>query len=231
VSSSRRRTLIVLAVAAIAGIAAGIAIGLGEDDGSEPAPGSAVADTSTRAEPATTTGDSAGTSSNQADSELPPPEDDPEGAEPGPSGPPPETSREEAAATAARGYIQALDRRAGAAVCRAFVPGALDPVEFPEARGSCPATIEASLGFERRGRPVWEGSEMTEDVSAKVTGDAARVVATIFTVYADVREPTIEDDIIFLAASGDHWLVAKPSLTLHRAIGDADPPPSALTPP
>jgi hypothetical protein len=230
VSSSRRRTLIVVAVAAVAGIAAGVAIGLGEDD-SDPAPGSAVTGTTTEAEPppATTGEDSAGTA--PSDDELPPPEDDPEGAEPGPSGPPPETSQEEAAATAARGYVQALDRRAGAAVCRGFIPGALDAVEFPEPRGSCPATVNASLGFERRGRPVWEGSEMTDAVSANVTGDGAKVVATIFTVYADVREPTIEDDIIFLTNDGDRWLIAKPSLTLYRAIGDADPPPSALSPP
>ncbi len=72
---------------------------------------------------------------------------------------------------------------------------------------------------------------MTDAVSAQVDGDSAKVVATVFTVYADVREPTIEDDIIYLARSGDRWLVAKPSLTLHRAIGDADPPPSVLTPP
>jgi hypothetical protein len=228
-SSSRRRTLIVLAVAAVAGIGAGVAIGLADDD-SEPAPGSAVTDTSTEAEPPpTATGDSEGTA--PSDDELPPPEDDPEGAVPGPSGPPPETSQEEAAATAARGYIQALDRRAGAAVCRAFVPGALASLEFPDDRGSCPATVKASLGFARRGRPVWQGSEMTDAVSAQITGDAAKVVATIFTVYADVREPTIEDDIIFLTNAGDRWLIAKPSLTLYRAIGDADPPPSALSPP
>src|SRR5262245_17631267 len=181
VSSSRRHTLIVLAVAAIAVIGAGVAIGLGDDD-SEPAPGSAVTNPSTQEEsPPTATADSAGTA--QSDDDLPPPEDDPEGAEPGPSGPPPETSQEEAAATAARGYIQALDRRAGAAVCRAFVPGALDSIRFPEARGSCPATVKASLGFERHGRPVWQGSEMTDAVSAQVTGDTAKVVATIFTVY------------------------------------------------
>ena len=53
----------------------------------------------------------------------------------------------------------------------------------------------------------------------------------MFTIYADVREPTIEDDIIYLVRDGDRWRIAKPSLTLHRAIGNADPPPQALTPP
>jgi hypothetical protein len=162
---------------------------------------------------------------------LPPSEDDPLGAEPGPSGPPPEDAAEQAAATAARGYVQALDRRTGAAVCGAFAPGALDAVDFPQQRSSCPATLRASLGFRRRGLPVWQRSQMTDAVSATVNGDSARVVATVFTVYADVREPTIEDDLIYLERDGDRWLIAKPSLTLYRAIGNPDPPASALTPP
>jgi hypothetical protein len=126
--------------------------------------------------------------------------------------------------------VQALDRRAGAAVCRAFAPGALDGVRFPDPGPSCAQSVESSLGFERRGFPVWEHSQMTGDLSAEVTGDTAKIVATVFTVYADVREPTIEDDIVYLERSGDRWLVAKPSLTLYRAIGDADPPASALSP-
>ena len=72
---------------------------------------------------------------------------------------------------------------------------------------------------------------MTEDVSAQIDGDTARVVATVFTEYADVREPTIEDDIIYLARSGDRWLVVKPSSTLYRAVGNADVPLEALQPP
>jgi hypothetical protein len=72
---------------------------------------------------------------------------------------------------------------------------------------------------------------MTEDVSAQVDGDSARVVATVFTEYADVREPTIEDDIIHLARSGDRWLVVQPSTTLYRAVGTADVPIEALAPP
>jgi hypothetical protein len=228
-TSGRRRTIIVLAVAALAGAGAGIAIGLDEDDSgpgtdlTAPAPASEEPPADPpEAEPAPQPG---------GDLPVPPPEDDPQGAEPGPTGPPPESSAEEAAATAARGYVQALDRRAGAGVCRSFVPGALDDFEFPVSRSSCPASVKASLGFERRGFPVWEGSQMTDDVAADVTGDTARVVATVFTLYADVREPTIEDDIIYLVNDGDRWLVAKPSLTLYRAVGIADPPRSALTPP
>jgi hypothetical protein len=234
VSPSRRRTLVVIAVATLVGVGAGVVIGLAEDDEPEPGAGSAPPATSTTAEqPAEDpqAGSNGGGGGGEDEPQLPPEEEDPQGAEPGPSGPAPETTDERAAASAARGYVQALDRRAGAAVCATFAPRALDGIEFPVERSSCPATVEASLGFKRRGFPVWESSEMTDAVSAEVNGETARVVATIFTVYADVREPTIEDDIIYLRRSGDRWQIAKPSLTLHRAIGDADPPPSALSPP
>ena len=215
----------------MAGAGAGIVIGLDEDNGAEPGSTAGSAATSPPAAnpPAVEPPESPG--QDGGDRPLPPPEDDPQGAAPGPSGPPPGDAAEQAAASAGRGYVQALDRRAGAAVCGAFAPGALEAVEFPAPRSSCAATVRASLGFRRRGLPVWQHSQMTDAVSAEVNGDSARVVATVFTVYADVREPTIEDDLIYLERDGDRWLIAKPSLTLHRAIGNPDPPPSALTPP
>jgi hypothetical protein len=231
-SSNRRRTLIVLAVAAVAGVAAGVAIGLVEEDDTDPGAGSAPAAPAPTAEaPPDDAPGGSGDDNENGQPQLPPEEDDPQGAAPGPSGPAPETTDERAAASAARGYVQALDRRAGAAVCGTFVPGSLDGVDFPVERSSCPATVRASLGFRRKGFPVWESSEMTDAVSAQVTGDTAKVVATVFTIYADVREPTIEDDIIYLKRSGDRWQITQPSLTFHRAIGDADPPQSALSPP
>jgi hypothetical protein len=226
--SSRRRTLVVLAVAALVGIGAGIAIGLSEDDDPEPGAGSA---TTTGADRSQGPAGDAGTGKGQDDPPLPPPEDDPAGLEPGPTGRPPKGAEEEAAAAATRGYIEALDRRSGAAVCRSFVTGVLAGFEFPEPRASCAATVNASLSFAERGLPVWKSSEMTDEVSVDLSGDAAKVVATVFTLYADVPEPTIEDDIIHLARDGDRWLIAKPSLTLYRAVGVADPPPSALAPP
>jgi hypothetical protein len=234
VSSNRRRTLVVLAVAVLVGAGAGVVIGLAEDDDPDPGAGSAPVAQSTAPADDVPAGDEPAGSNGGGDKgepQLPPEEEDPQGAEPGPSGPAPETTDEQAVASTARGYVQALDRREGASVCGTFVPGALEGLDFPVERSTCPATVEASLGFKRRGFPVWERSEMTDAVSAQVTGDAARVVATVFTIYADVREPTIEDDLIYLQRSGERWLIAKPSLTLYRAIGDADPPPTALSPP
>lgn len=227
--SPRRRTLIVLAAAALAGAGAGIAIGLSEDDDTPPSAGSSRAAGDPAAE--APRDQSPSDRPEPKDDGLPPIEDDPAGATPGPSGPPPEGGDEEAAASAARGYIQALDRRSGGAVCRAFAPDVLETVDFPVERGSCPATVEASLGSSKRGRPAWRHSAMTDEVSAEVNDASARVVATVFTTYSDVREPTIEDDIVYLTRDGQRWLVAKPSLTLYRAIGDADPPASALSPP
>ena len=223
--------IVALVAALLAGTAAGIAFGLAEDEDeveSGTTPGSAVTEPASDArEPTTrpkrTPGD---------DEKLPPPERDPEGLDPGPSGPPPESPEERAVAGVARSYVRALTLRNGRALCQQFVPRALDRVKFPKPRGSCPATVRASLGYRSpRGAPVWERSEMTGAISAQVDGDSARVVGTVFTEYADVREPTIEDDIVYLTRVGGRWLVAKPSATLYRAIGDTDVPPSVLAPP
>ncbi|MDQ3729247.1 MAG: hypothetical protein M3355_06615, partial [Actinomycetota bacterium] len=225
-STSRRRTVVVIVVGALAGIGTGIAIGLDEDepeiffptvvstgtDATSPAPGK--------------TGDENAKRSREPDEpNLPPTENDPEGLEPGPSGPAPESTDEIAAADAARAYVEAIDARNGRDVCNAFEPGAEGPDErlaLPEEHGSCDAAFDASFGFEGKdGQPVWASSEMTQDVSVQIDGDFARVVATVFTKYADVREPTIEDDIIYLSRATDRWLVIQPSATLYRAVGIA----------
>ncbi len=140
-----------------------------------------------------------------------------------------------AAADAARAYVEAINDRDGRELCEAFAPGARVPekrLDLPVTRGSCSTSFRASFGFKGDdGQPVWASSEMTQDVSVEIDGDSARVVATVFTEYADVREPTIEDDIIYLSRATDRWLVIKPSSTLYRAVGIADVPLSALQPP
>jgi hypothetical protein len=72
---------------------------------------------------------------------------------------------------------------------------------------------------------------MTNDVSAAIDGESARVVATVFTRYRDEREPTIEDDIIYLTRASGDWRVVKPSATLYRAVGIAEIPLDVLQPP
>ncbi len=51
------------------------------------------------------------------------------------------------------------------------------------------------------------------------------------TRFADNREPSVEDDLIYLRKQGDAWLIAKPSATLYRAIGVGNIPPQVLAPP
>ena len=224
--------MILAAAAALAGIGGGVAIGLIENDDPEPRtdpapPASAALDP--QPEPADPDPERNG---RKPDADLPPPESDPQGLEPGPSGPPPQPGNEQDAADAARAYIQVLDLRSGGATCRSFAPGSLDSLDFPVRRGTCAATVEASLGFRHKGGlPVWRSSQMTNAVSAAVDGQTARVVATIFTRYAGVREPSIEDDMIYLVQSEGRWRIAKPSATIHRAIGNADVPLTVLTPP
>jgi hypothetical protein len=228
VDQFRLRTATLVVAALLIGLGAGLATGIFEDDDPDP---ETTAET-TAAETLEPTGEAGENGGDGSEPELPPTEDDPEGLTPGPSGPSPSSDDEVAAADAARSYIEAIDARKGRKVCSAFVPGGLDTLELPAESGSCPGSLEASLGYrDNRGQPGWDHSEMTQDVSAQIDGDSARVVATVFTEYADVREPTIEDDIIYLARSGDRWLVVKPSATLYRAIGIADVPLEALRPP
>ena len=128
-------------------------------------------------------------------------------------------------------YVGGLDARNGRAVCELFVPGALGSVKFPRERGSCPATLRASIGYaDPRGLPVWEGAKVAS-LKTKVSRNDARAVVTVVTRFADRNQPSVEDDVIYLARSGRLWKIAKPSATLYRAVGIADVPPSVLSPP
>ena len=64
-----------------------------------------------------------------------------------------------------------------------------------------------------------------------IDGSEARVVATTVTHFAGNREPSVEDDLIYLQSQGGRWLIAQPSATLYRAIGVGDIPPEVLAPP
>lgn len=224
-TEGRRRLAVVIALAALAGLGAGLAFGVGEDDGPQPSGFASDAQT-TSPDP-----DPGGAPGDEGSPQLPPPEDDPEGIVPGPTGPAPESAQERRAAKTVRSWIRAMTQRDGDGVCSRLAPGALDGVDLPRRRGTCEATVEASLGFARPGFPRWERSQMTDEVSARVGGDEARVVATVFTIYADQRQPTIEDDIVYLEREGEDWLVVKPSATFYRAVGTLDIPPSVLAPP
>ena len=205
------------AAAAAAALALLVA-GCGEKD--EPAP--APPESSAGAEvPANI--EQAGKADVLEESDVPEPDDDATGA--GLTGP------EEEAVASARGYVAALDERNGEQACELLAPGAIDLIELPRDRGGCAASLDASIGYEDpRGLPVWRSADVEAVVSSEATGDKAKVIATVFTRFADRDEPSVEDDVIYLRKVGDEWRVEKPSLTLYRAVGQ-EPPPEAVAPP
>lgn len=225
----RIRTATLIVAAALIGLGVGLATGLLSDDDGSPVPQTAAEDGDEAPEEITA---EAPGGRDEDEPDLPTAESDPGGLEPGPSGPRPSSSDEVAAARAARTYVRAINERKGGEVCGSFAAGGLDGFKLPERRSSCASSFNASFGFrDGRGRPEWKSSRMTSDVSAQVDGENARVVATVFTVYADIREPTIEDDIIYLTEESGRWLIVKPSSTLYRAVGAVEIPLEAITPP
>lgn len=128
--------------------------------------------------------------------------------------------------------MAALNDRNGGRACGQFVSGALAEVEFPRDRGSCAASLSASIGYrDPRGFPVYDRSRIGRVPSVAIDGSDARVVATTVTHFAGSREPSVEDDLIYLRNEDGRWLIAKPSATLYRAIGVGDIPPQVLAPP
>jgi hypothetical protein len=162
----------------------------------------------------------------------PPPPGKPSGPAESGAGDPRVTALERAAARTVREFVAALDRRDGERACSLLAPGALRAVELPRPRGGCAASLRASIGYrDPRGLPVFESAEVAELRSVKIDGPSGRVVATVVTRFADRDEPSIEDDIFYLARAGDGWLIAKASSSLYRAVGIADVPPSVIAPP
>jgi hypothetical protein len=137
---------------------------------------------------------------------------------------------ERSAARTVRAYFAALNAKDGEAICELLVPGAIDEVELPVRRGSCGPSVSASIGYrDPRGLPVWASTEVA-GLRVEIDGVAAKAVVDVVTEFAD-REPSIENDLVYLTRDGARWLLAKPSATLYRAVGIADVPVSVLSPP
>ncbi len=139
-----------------------------------------------------------------------------------------------------RAYVAALNAREGGRVCRLFIPGALAKVDFPRDRGTCAASLSASIGYrDPHGFPVYDSSRIGRIASVTIDGSEAgnrsgadaRVVATTVTHFAGSREPSVEDDLVYLRNDDERWLIVKPSATLYRALGVGDIPPQVLAPP
>jgi hypothetical protein len=139
---------------------------------------------------------------------------------------------EQAVGASVRAYIDALNRRDSEAVCSRFAPGALRLRELPNRRGGCVGSVGASLGSRPPGGgPAWRRTRLVEVNAVSLEGGGARVTATVVHRFLDRRQPSIEEDVIYLDRVGGHWLLAKPSATFYRAVGYGDVPLNALTPP
>jgi hypothetical protein len=133
-----------------------------------------------------------------------------------------------------RSYVAALNAREGGRICGLFIPGGLAQVDFPRNRGSCAASLSASIGYrDPRGFPVYDSSRIGRIASVTIDGSGAnaRVVATTVTHFAGSREPSVEDDLVYLRNEDERWLIVKPSASLYRAVGVGDIPPQVLAPP
>ena len=92
--------------------------------------------------------------------------------------------------------------------------------------------MRASIGVRPRGgAPAWRRTELSEQKAVALGDDRARVTATVVHRFRDRRQPSIEEDVIYLDRVGDRWLLAKPSATFYRAVGYGDPPLRSLVPP
>jgi hypothetical protein len=141
-------------------------------------------------------------------------------------------SLEETAGRTVRQYIDAINAKDGDAICALLLPGTIEEVGLPVERGSCAASVDASIGFSDSHSIPWQHTELLKFRKVEVSnGRTATVLASIRTDFADRDEPSYEDDIVFLTRSGTKWLLTKPSASLYRAVGVADVPLSVLSPP
>ncbi len=130
-------------------------------------------------------------------------------------------------------YVDSIDTRDGAAACSLLAPGALRGVELPVRHPSCVASLRASIGRPGpTGSPRWLHTTLVDaDSVVRVEGGLGRFTGTVVHRFAGSREPSIEDDVIYLRRVGGRWRIAKPSATFYRAIGARDVPIGALRAP
>ena len=101
-----------------------------------------------------------------------------------------------------------------------------------ERRGGCRSSLQASIGVRPAdGGPSWRRTEIVELKPEDLGDDRARVTATVTHHFSDRKYVSVEDDVIYVERVGGSWLLAKPSATFYRAVGYAQPPLRAFTPP
>ena len=131
-----------------------------------------------------------------------------------------------------REYVAALDRHEAARVCALIVKGGVDLSDLPRRRGGCRSSLRASIGVRPAGGgPAWRRTKVVEVKPEALGDDRARATTTVTHRFADRTYVSVEDDVIYLERVGGRWLLAKPSATLYRAVGYAQPPLRAFAPP
>ena len=81
------------------------------------------------------------------------------------------------------------------------------------------------------GGPAWRRTAIVEMKPDSLGDDRARVTTTVTHHFSDRKYVSVEDDVIYLERVGGRWLIAKPSATFYRAVGYAQPPLRAFSPP
>jgi hypothetical protein len=148
------------------------------------------------------------------------------------SGAPASPDEERRTVRAVRAYVAAIDDRDGAAVCAALAPGAIRNLPLPREGGGCARSLQRSIGYrDPRGYPVFGSARIDSIEDVAIAAGEARVTATIVTEFADRDEPSIEDDLVYLAEVDGEWRVARPSAVLYRAVGKPEVPLEAVAPP
>ncbi len=132
-----------------------------------------------------------------------------------------------------RRYVAELNAHDGDGLCSALAPGALHGVRLPVNRGSCAASLDGSIGYPAPGgAPSWVATRLVDaDTVVLLAGGYGRFTGTFVHTFAGGREPSIEDDVVYLRRIGGEWRIVKPSATFYRAIGRRDIPIGSLTPP
>jgi hypothetical protein len=131
-----------------------------------------------------------------------------------------------------QGYIEGLNARDGAAVCALLDPAGLRGVRLRGRDDGCVASLEALIG--RRslaGTPAWRSTRIVDLTVVAVGQDQARLTMTVVHRFADRKTISNEEDVVYLRKVDRHWVLAKPSGTLYRAVGYPEPPLEALAPP
>lgn len=137
-----------------------------------------------------------------------------------------------AVTAAVSGYIAGLNGNDAARVCGMIEPGGLPLSDLPKRGDGCRSSLRASIGSRPAdGGPAWRRTAIVEMKPEALADDRARVTTTVTHHFSDRKYVSVEDDVIYLERVGGSWLIAKPSATLYRAVGYAQPPLKAFAPP